>query len=545
MTGIDMQAYRIWECLVCGWTYDEAKGWPDDGIAPGTRWEDIDDDWLCPECGVTKSDFEMVETGLAAEKIEVATPKEQQVVAIDSNQQVYQVSECLVCGWIYDEVKGWPEDGIAPGTRWQDIAKDWICPECGVGKGDFEMVSVSRSIVAVAAAPEAAVSIDYSKPPLVIIGTGLAGYNLAKEFRRLDQTTPLLMITSDDGCYYSKPLISTGYHKAKSADQMASASAEKMAAQLHTEIRIFTEVNAINTTQRSLQLGEEVLTYGQLVLATGGRCIEPPLQGNASNSAHSINNLLDYAKFRTAMVGKKKVLIIGAGLIGAEYTNDLIQSGFEVVAVDPLDSVLGTLLPKTASESLQNALQAHGAKFHFGTVVKQLDHEGNGLRAQLGNGETIDADIVLSAVGVRPNLTLAELSGLTTNRGIVTDQFLQTSAEHVYALGDAAEVEGHVLLYVAPLMECARKLAQTLSGTPTAVHYGAMPVTVKTTLFPVVVSPPPKQQTGNWEIEVDSSSGVKALFRNAEGDLLGFALTGDCISARELLVSQVRPIMAD
>ncbi len=562
-----MQPFRIWECSVCGWTYDESKGWPDDDIAPGTRWEDIPEDWMCPECGVGKSDFEMVEVGVAAEKIEVAVPREQPAIASDNQQQDYQVWECLVCGWSYDEAKGWPQDGIAPGTRWEDIPDDWMCPECGVSKSDFEMVSVSRSSVADATAqtasaaeaavtPEATVTpaasttiaataVDYSKPALVIIGTGLAGYNLAREFRRLDQTTPLLLITSDDGSYYSKPLVSTGYHKAKRADQLANASAEEMAAQLQAEIRIFSTVTAIDTEQRRLQLGDQTLEYGKLVLASGGRCIEAPLEGNARNCVHSINDLLDYTKFRTAMVGKKKVLIIGAGLIGAEYTNDLIQSGFEVDAVDPLDSVLGTLLPTSASESVKNALQARGARFHMGTVVKRLDRHGNGLRAQLGNGEVIDADIALSAIGVRPNLALAESAGLVTKRGIVTDRYLQTSAENVFALGDAAEVDGHVLLYVAPLMECARKLARTLSGTPAAVHYKVMPVAVKTTLFPVVVSPPPKQAPGNWEIEVNSSSGVKALFRNPAGELLGFALTGDCISARETLASQVQPIMLD
>ena len=544
-----MQPFKIWECLVCGWRYDESKGWPDDGIAPGTRWEDIPSDWQCPDCGVSKEDFEMVAVGTAPSAQEISSPIEPKAVAQDAQQVPFQIWECLVCGWIYDEAKGCPDEGIAPGTRWEAIPDDWACPDCGVGKEDFEMVAISRSdagteVPAESAAPtQTAETNDTDRKPVVIVGSGLAGYNLAKEFRKLDQRTPLVMITSDDGRFYSKPLISTGYHKQKSADEMATASAEKMAQQLDAAIHIFTRVTAIDPDAKRIETSNGNIDYEKLVLASGARCIEAPLEGNALNQVYSVNNLLDYARFRTAMVGKKRVLIIGAGLIGSEYCNDLIQSGFEVEVVDPLDSVLGTLLPQSASASVKNALEKAGARFHFGTVVKRVDQLGNGVRATLGNGSTIDADIVLSAIGVRPDLALAKMAGLETNRGIVTDRNLRTSNADIFALGDCAEVDGHVLFYITPLMESSRKLAATLYGTTSAVEYGVMPVTVKTTLFPVIVSPPAKQARGQWVIEEDNESGVRALFRSPTGELLGFALTGDCISDKDQLVAQTQPVM--
>ncbi|MEH6581185.1 MAG: FAD-dependent oxidoreductase [Halioglobus sp.] len=540
-----MEPYKAWQCSVCDCIYDEAKGWSDEGVEPGTYWEDVPDDWLCPECFTDKADFEMVVMGSSVERNEVDRPAPVSPVSNDANDEPYQVWECLVCGWIYDEVKGWPEDGILPGTRWEDIPDDWVCPECFVGKDDFEMVAVSRTAVEEKAKVESPkYTIDYTRKPIVIIGTGLAGYNLAKEFRKLDQTTPLVMLTNDDGRFYSKPLISVGYHKNKSADQIATASAEDMAGLLAADIRIFTEVIAVDPDSQLIETTTSKLHYEKLVFATGARCIEAPLEGDGLEKVHSINDLLDYSKFRTAMVNKRKVLIIGAGLIGSEYCNDLILSGYEIDVVDPLDSVLGTLLPKTAADSVKNALESKGAKFHFGTVVKRIDKKGVGVQATLGNGETIDADIVLSAIGVRPNLKLAEQCGLETNRGIVTDLALQTSAKNVYALGDCAEVDNHVLFYIAPLMACARALAKSLVGEPCNVYYGAMPVTVKTTLFPIIVSPPPKNVVGQWVIEASSPSGVRALFRDSNDALLGFALTGDHISNQDELAKQVAPIMA-
>lgn len=251
---------------------------------------------------------------------------------------------------------------------------------------------------------------------------------------------------------------------------------------------------------------------------------------------------MDYSTFRQAMEGKKHVLIIGGGLIGSEYANDLIQSGYEVTVVDPLPSVLGTLMPKAASDSVKNALKNAGVQFHFETVVEKIETQGTGIKATLASGKEVNADIVLSAVGVRPDLTLAKEAGLQTNRGIITDRSLKTSANNIYALGDCAEVDTHLLFYVAPLVEGAKKLASTINGDEQQVYYGTMPVIIKTTLFPVTVSPPPKTD-GQWHIDIESPKGVKAVFKTPEDELVGYALTGDCTKFRDELNVSLRPIM--
>ena len=108
--------------------------------------------------------------------------------------------ECIVCGLIYDEAKGWPDDGIAPGTRWEDVPEDWLCPDCGVGKEDFELLEEAP----VDDTPHHDEPVaDTVHAPVVILGTGLAGYGVAKEFRKYDEDTPLILITSDDGRSYS------------------------------------------------------------------------------------------------------------------------------------------------------------------------------------------------------------------------------------------------------------------------------------------------------------------------------------------------------
>jgi rubredoxin-NAD+ reductase len=143
---------------------------------------------------------------------------------------------------------------------------------------------------------------------------------------------------------------------------------------------------------------------------------------------------------------------------------------------------------------------------------------------------------------VRPQIKLAQEAGLTVNRGIATNRLLETSAPNVYAMGDCAEVAGHVLVYVAPLMAQARALAKTLTGEPTEVSYPAMPVTIKTPACPVTVSPAPRDAKGTWEIEQDGIN-VVARFVGTDGELLGFALTGEGTKQKMALQKLLPAIM--
>ena len=173
--------------------------------------------------------------------------------------------------------------------------------------------------------------------PLVIIGTGLAGYNLAKEFRKLDSERPLLMISADDGRFYSKPLLSTGFAKGKEADELGMQDAATMAAQLNADVLTGARVTAIGPASRTLTVDGRSQPYSDLVLATGAEVRSLPWRDALGERLLSINDLTDYGQFRAALQGRRKVVIVGAGLIGCEFANDLRLGGFEVavVATDP------------------------------------------------------------------------------------------------------------------------------------------------------------------------------------------------------------------
>jgi rubredoxin-NAD+ reductase len=351
------------------------------------------------------------------------------------------------------------------------------------------------------------------------------------------------MITSDDGANYSKPMLSTGFTKQKTAAELVIANVGTMADQLKCTIRTFTQVTAIDTQAQTVHIGEEVISYTKLILALGADVINVPVAGDTEGNVFSINDLIDYAKFREVLEGKKRVLIMGAGLIGCEFANDLSNGGYHVELVAPCEWVLPTMLPEKPARAVENGLRSLGVVFHFGPTLSNLKKVSDGLEATLSNGDVIKTDIVISAIGLRPRTALAKTAGLDVNRGVKVNRLLETSAKNVYALGDCAEVDGHVLLYVLPLMAAARALAQTLNNKPTPVAYPAMPVGVKTPITPLTFHPPIGGNEGQWEYE-EEGNNVRAYFKNANGELRGFVLTGEATNDKAKLTKELPAILS-
>jgi rubredoxin-NAD+ reductase len=379
--------------------------------------------------------------------------------------------------------------------------------------------------------------------PIVIIGSGLAGYNTARELRKLDRDSPLLIVTANGGEFYSKPTLSNALAAGKTPAAIPLNSAQQMAAQLSASVRVHTQVHAVDTSARTIRIGDETVGYSKLVLAVGAEQIRLPLEGDAADAVLSVNELDEYARFRAAIEGKESVAIIGAGLIGCEFANDLAATGLRVDVIDIAEHPLPRLLPPAGGAFLRDKLAGLGVAWHLGTSVTAVNRVNDRLQVTLGSGGKIVSDVVLSAIGLRPRTELARTAGLKVYRGIVVDRRLAASVGDVYALGDCAEVEGLVLPFVMPIMHAARALAAILAGKPAVLAYPAMPVLVKTPACPTVVCPPPAGAAGEWRIE-RNADGVKALFVDGHGNLLGFALNGAATAERARLAQQAPPVLA-
>lgn len=387
---------------------------------------------------------------------------------------------------------------------------------------------------------------------VVIIGSGLAGYNVARELRKLDANVPLVVISRDHAGFYSKPMLSNALASKKTATTLVMKDAAKMAGEVNARVIGGAQVSHIDTTAQAVHLSNgEVVAYRDLVLALGADPIRLPLQGDAADTVLSVNDLEDFARFSEALDSGvqggpvKRVVILGAGLIGCEFANDLLARDIAPTVLDVAERALPRLLPPEASARLQDKLQAAGAQFRFGVGATAVDRADGALRVTLSDGSTLDTDLVLSAIGLRPRTQLATEAGAQVGRGITVNRQLATTVPHVYAVGDCAEVEGQLLPYVLPIMQQARALAATLAGKPTAVAYPAMPVAVKTPAWPTVVCPPPVDAAGQWVI-VATDEALEARFV-AEGNpeqLLGFALQGKATTQRQAMAALVPAILA-
>lgn len=372
-------------------------------------------------------------------------------------------------------------------------------------------------------------------PPIVIIGSGLAGYTLLKEIRKRDTDVPVTLVTADDGAFYSKPNLSNALAAGRSATAIAGASAAKMADEQKATVLTRTRVLAIDSAAHTVHTDRGDIAYGRLVLALGADPIPHGLTGDAAADVLTVNDLADYAAFRTAIEGRSRVTVLGGGLIGCEFANDLAHAGYAVDVVHLGAWPLERLLPAEAGTRLSEGLAALGVTWHFGRRAQTVVRQGAGYAVTLDDGATIETDVVLSAIGLKPRTHLAQAAGIATGRGIQVNAQLETSAPDVYALGDCAEVDGQVLPYVQPLMVQARALAATLTGARTAVVYPAMPVVVKTPAHPVAVLAPRIGAAGSWKVEC-SDTGVCALHLDSAGQLQGFALTGGETARRATLV---------
>jgi rubredoxin-NAD+ reductase len=338
-------------------------------------------------------------------------------------------------------------------------------------------------------------------------------------------------------------MLSTAFANSKLAEQLISSSSEAVATQLNLTVLGNTDVHSIDAQAQLLHTSNGEVAYSKLVLALGADQIQLDLKGTAADAVMTVNDLEDYARFREAIEGRKRVAILGAGLIGCEFANDLTLGGYSVDVIDLAPHALGRLLPEAAATALEEKLSAAGVRWHFATTAQSIDVAGDAIQIALANGSVIETDVVLSAVGLRPRIQLAREAGIKTGLGIEVNRQLQTNLDSIYAIGDCAETEGLVLPYVMPIMQAARALAPILLGQAASLQYPAMPVMVKTPAYPIVVSPPAKGAEGQWN-SAEVEGGMLCRFESNEGQLLGFALLGSATAERAALVKLLPPVLA-
>ncbi|MGY3859400.1 NADH:flavorubredoxin reductase NorW [Aeromonas intestinalis] len=372
---------------------------------------------------------------------------------------------------------------------------------------------------------------------IVVIGSGFAAQQLVKSLRKLDGERPIRLITADGGDEYNKPDLSHVVSRDCSAAAMTRLSGAEFAEQQRITLLPHSPVLAIDPVRRLVQTAAGEHPYGKLVLATGASAVRPDIPG--SDYLVTLNSQQEYAAAEERIRGANRILVLGAGLIGCELAMDMASAGKAVTLVDMAPSPLASLLPATLSQPLQQALRALGVSLKLGQGISGIDPlPGEGWRVTLDDGQTSSQDLVIAAIGLRPNLALAENAGLEVGRGIRVDDSLGTSDPHIYALGDGIEWRGELLPFLQPIVLGANALAKTLLGTPTALTLPPMLVKVKTPHYPLQLAGRTRGDDLAWQCRWNHL-GMVAEARGADGELCGFVVGGDQMSVAFPLLRQL------
>lgn len=278
---------------------------------------------------------------------------------------------------------------------------------------------------------------------VVIIGGGAAGASCAARLRRLDEFAEILILEKTDeisiaNCglpYYVSGVIGD-------RENMLVSSPEKFKSWFRVDVRLNAEVIKINREAKNLQLKNgEVIDYDTLVLTPGASPVIPDFAGMDKTRVFAVRTLDDADRIKCFIKnnGSKKAAVIGGGFIGVEMAENLAEMGLETTLIELSNQILAPVDSEVA-QFAQNTMIEHRVNLILSDGVREF----RGNKIILNSNKEVEFDIVIMAIGVRPEISLAKDCGLETNRGIIVNDFMQTSDEQIYAAGDSVEVKDFV-----------------------------------------------------------------------------------------------------
>ncbi|MBG3020021.1 MULTISPECIES: NADH:flavorubredoxin reductase NorW [Proteus] len=359
---------------------------------------------------------------------------------------------------------------------------------------------------------------------IVIIGAGFAARQLVKNIRKFNADIPITLIASDSIDEYNKPDLSHVISQAQSADDLTKQTAQDFALQYQLAIHPYTQITDINTDEKRIQsMQGEQWYYDKLILATGAKTYCPPISGH--ELMLTLNSQQEYRAYETQIHHAKRILILGAGLIGTELAMDFSRAGKEVILADISGQLLSSLIPADLSGRLQSSLTEIGVRLMLKSPLQSLTQTDNGILATFNQHHQLTVDCVIAATGLTPNIELAHLAGLHTDRGIIVNEYLQSSDKDIYALGDCAQINGSLLPFLQPIQLSAMHLAKSLVGENNApLNLPPMIIRVKTPLMPLHLAGETARKDLTWNIST-TQSGIIAKGFDENDELRAFVVT--------------------
>ena len=270
---------------------------------------------------------------------------------------------------------------------------------------------------------------------IVIVGDGAAGAAAAETLRQEGYTGRVTLLSADDAPPCDRPNLSKDYLAGTAQEDWIPLRPDSFYAEHGIDLRLGMAVTAIEPARRTLRLADgTALDYGALLLATGAEAIRLDVPGAALPHVHTLRSLADSTALVAAVGTAQRCVIVGASFIGLEVAAALRMRGKDVHVVAPEARPMERIMGPAIGDMVRGLHEAHGVVFHLGATVARIAPE----TVTLSTGQLLSADLVVVGIGVRPAVALAERAGLATDRGVVVDAYLATSAASIFAAGDIA-----------------------------------------------------------------------------------------------------------
>jgi apoptosis-inducing factor 3 len=270
---------------------------------------------------------------------------------------------------------------------------------------------------------------------VVIVGGGAAGFAAAERLRREGYANSIVMVSDDDAPPVDRPNLSKDYLAGNAPEEWIPLRPDDFYSGNNIDLRLKSSVAAIDPRAREVTLANGgKLAYDRLLLATGAEPIRLPLPGADLPHVFTLRSLADSRAIIARAASAKRAVVIGASFIGLEAAAALRNRDIEVHVVAPEKVPMERILGAEMGAFVRALHEEHGVIFHLENTPSAIDAK----QVKLNSGATLEADLVIMGVGVRPRLALAEKAGLKIDRGVVVDQYLQTSAPEIFAAGDIA-----------------------------------------------------------------------------------------------------------
>ncbi|SFU82979.1 NAD(P)/FAD-dependent oxidoreductase [Bradyrhizobium arachidis] len=369
--------------------------------------------------------------------------------------------------------------------------------------------------------------------PLVIVGNGMAAARLVDELAKTALGRyAVAVIGEEPRLAYNRVLLSSVLAGETGSHEIELRPADWWRHRGVT-VRYGYRVTEIDTGRRELKIaGEESMEYSKLVLATGSTPLRLNVPGADLAGVHTFRDTRDVDLLLTLAAAKKRVVVVGGGLLGLEAAYGLAKAGAPVTLLHLMDRLMERQLDGPAADLLKTLVERKGIRILLNASTARIHGEGHVEAVELADGSRIEADAVIFAAGIKPNIALARDAGIAVNRGIVVNDEMQTASPDIYALGECAEHRGTCYGLVEPAYEQARVLARHLAGKPAAYQGSVVSTNLKVSGVSVFSAGDFMGGEGSESLVLtDRRRGTYKKLVIADGRLTGAVLIGDTVDA--------------